>query len=37
VLRQLGPDIQWVDSYVAADNTLRRPQGVLPSLTRGHA
>ena len=22
VLRQLGPDIQWVDSYVAADKTF---------------
>jgi len=22
VLRELGPDIQWVESYVAADNTI---------------
>ena len=25
VLRQLGPDIQWVDSYVAADRRLPTP------------
>ena len=23
VLRKLGPDIQWVESYVAADKTIR--------------
>jgi hypothetical protein len=33
VLRQLGPDIQWVDSYVAEDKTfcvyLAKDEGVI--------
>jgi hypothetical protein len=33
VLRQLGPDIQWVESYVAADKTfcvyLAKDEGII--------
>jgi Protein of unknown function (DUF4242) len=32
VLRQLGPDIQWAESYVAYHKTLPRVLGNIPSL-----
>lgn len=37
VLQQLGPDIQWVESYVAADKTFCIYMAVDESIIRRHA
>jgi hypothetical protein len=37
VLRQLGPDIQWVDSYVAADKTFCVYLAKNEAIIRKHA
>lgn len=37
VLRQLGPDIQWVESYVAADKTFCVYMAADEAIIRRHA
>ncbi len=37
VLRQLGPDIQWIESYVAADKTFCVYLAASEDLIRKHA
>lgn len=37
VLRQLGPDIQWVESYVAADKTFCVYMAADVAIIRRHA
>ena len=37
VLRQLGPDIQWVESYVAADKTFCVYMATDEAIIRRHA